>query len=74
MKRIWTAMINVAVVADSEGAACDVISEAMREITDLDGCFVDWAYVTYSGRPLLPVHNDDFPDDHQFEKGEVFNP
>ena len=72
MKKIWIATINVAVVADCEAGACDIISESMREITDLDGDLVDWQYASFGGQTLSPSHNHDFKDDHKFEEGELF--
>ena len=73
MKKVWVATIQVAVLADCEAGACDVISESMRDITNLDGDFIDWQYANLGAHRLTPSHHGDFKDSKVFEEGELFD-
>jgi len=72
MKRVWIATVQIAIVADSEAEACDGVSESMRNATGLDTDIPDWQYMTIGAQRLSPCHHMDYPDDYEFEEGEVF--
>ena len=59
MSKYWKATIHVLVEADSEGEACDAMSEGMRWL-------VDWGYNECKPPVKFPCQGD-------YEEGDLIN-
>lgn len=70
MKQIYFATVKIAIEANSDGEACDAISETLRPL--MGEAIIDWEYTTNADRSIInePEYIGAFPD--EMDEGDVF--
>jgi hypothetical protein len=74
MRKAFIATVQVVVLADSEGEACDGISETLRPLEErLGGNFLlDWRYTGEGASRNMAWTEIEVPEAADYEEGQIF--
>jgi hypothetical protein len=70
-KKVFIATVHVLVFADSEGEACDALTESLTNNLMEAGAIVDWQYIDKNGVSVPPAFAGHF--NNTDPEGEIFN-